>query len=622
MRLITALVLAFALALPALAADDLTAAVTAMARIGSALSPSFSPDGRHIAYIANLSGTPQAWIVPTAGGYPRQVTAFDDPVTGITWSPKGDWIALQVAPGGGLNSQIYLVRPDGTGLRRLTAGGKDNNWLGDWSEDGSLFTIASSRRDPNAMDAYLVDAASGKLTLVSENPGIGYFFDVADDNRFAILYRMRSRGDNDLYFVDLASRKETRLTPHEPPASFGSAAFSPDGRTVYLTSNDKRDLVAFGRVRLDASGNPGPIEILAERAGAELDGFEINRQGTLAVLLWNVGGLGEFEFYDLRTNKRSPGPKLPAELAGGLEFSQDGNLLAFSVFGSTTPYNIWVYDLKQKKMWQVTFSPHPGVNLADLVRPQLVTFPAHDGLQLSGWLYLPKNFQKPGPVVLSFHGGPESQDRPVFRSDDQALLLAGIALFAPNVRGSSGFGKKFINLDNGALRVNGVKDIESCVNYLVSSGVGDRKRLGITGGSYGGYMTMAGLTEFPDLFAAGANLFGVVNFETFFKHTEGWMAAISTKEYGDPATEVDLLKRLSPIHKLDKIKAATMVLHGANDTNVPLIEAEQIVANLKSRGVPVEYVVFPDEGHGWRKVPNRIKSTVEITKFFSRHLKQ
>jgi dipeptidyl aminopeptidase/acylaminoacyl peptidase len=235
-------------------------------------------------------------------------------------------------------------------------------------------------------------------------------------------------------------------------------------------------------------------------------------------------------------------------------------------------------------------------------------------------LLLPKQWSPPGPVVLSFHGGPEAEELPGFRSDYQALLMKGIAVFAPNVRGSSGFGKLFVNLDNGELRVNAVKDIKSSVDYLVANKIADQHRLGIMGGSYGGYMTMAGLTEYPDVFRAGADLFGVVNFETFFANTEPWMAAISTLEYGDPKTQADLLQRLSPIHKLDQVRAATIVLHGANDTNVPVVEAEQVVHNLKQRGVPVQYVLFPDEGHGWRKVNNRIRSTVEITLWFVKYL--
>ncbi len=224
-------------------------------------------------------------------------------------------------------------------------------------------------------------------------------------------------------------------------------------------------------------------------------------------------------------------------------------------------------------------------------------------------------------MVISFHGGPEGQERPAFRADYQALLGRGIGVFAPNVRGSSGFGKRFVNLDNGPLRIESLKDIKACVDFLVGGKIADPKRIGIMGGSYGGYMTLAGMTEYPDLFAAGANLYGIVNFETFFAHTEPWMAVVSTKEYGDPVTQKDLLRQLSPLYKLDRVKAPLLVLHGANDTNVPLVEAKQVEEDLRKRGVPVESVIFPDEGHGFRKIPNRIRSTVEIVRWFERYLK-
>jgi dipeptidyl aminopeptidase/acylaminoacyl peptidase len=613
------------MAAPAQSSDDeLTATVTAMARVGRAFAPSFSPDGKQIAYITDLTGVPQVWRVPAAGGYPQQVTALADPIGGVEWSPKNDWLAISVLPGGGLNSQVYVVRPDGSGLRRLTDGGKENNWLGEWLEDASRITLASNRRSGDDMDGYLLDAATGKHELVSINPGVGQFEDVSRDGRWAILQRVRSRGDSNLYLVNLATRAETLLTPHQPPAQF-TARFSADPRTIYIVTNDKRDTFALCRVQVESDGRPGSIEIVAKRAGAELDSIEINHAGTMAALIWNVASRSELSFLDLANGKETSGPKLPAELVGGIEFSRDGSKLAMVVSGSAATSDIWLLDLKAKdlsaaKLMQVTVSSHAGVDMNKMTRPELVRYMAHDGLKLSGWLYTPPNYKKPGPVVLSFHGGPEGQERPAFRSDYQALVSQGIAVFAPNVRGSSGFGKKFINMDNGARRVDSVRDIKASAHYLVQSGFADPKRLGITGGSYGGYMTMAGLTEFPDLFAAGANLFGIVNFATFFKHTEPWMAAISTIEYGDPATEADILASLSPIHKLDRIKAATMVLHGANDTNVPVVEAEQIVENLKGRGVPVEYVLFPDEGHGWRKTSNRIRSTVEMTRFFARHL--
>lgn len=598
--------------------EDISRLVELMARVGSASSPEFSPDGKQIAFQATLSGLPQVWIMPVAGGFPRLVTPFEEPVGGFAWSPDGDWLAVSVAPGGGLNSQVYLIRPDGTGARRITDGGKENNWLGGWLEDGSGVTIASNRRTPESMDVWILDP-NGKPRLVASNKGIGTLSDTTRDSRGGLLNRMVSRGSNDLYYVSLESGAEILLTPHQGPGEF-DGEFAPDGKTVYLLSNLDRDRAAFGMVSITEKG-AGPIRVLAARDDAELDSFRVNRQGTMAALLWNVEGRHELSLFDLSTARVKSTPKLPAELAGGLEFSPDGKLVAFSATGAASPTDIWLLDIESGKSRQLTFSPHAGIDLGKLVKPEVVRYVAHDGLSLSGWLYHAPGVTGPGPVVINFHGGPEGQERPSFNSTYQALLAKGISVFGTNVRGSSGFGKSFVNLDNGALRVNSVRDIKATADHLIASGIAQKGKIGIMGGSYGGYMVMAGLAEYPELFAAGANLFGVVNFETFFKHTEPWMAAISTVEYGDPATEAAMLRDLSPIHKVNRVIAPTIVLHGANDTNVPVVEAEQVVESLRSRNVPVEYVLFPDEGHGWRKTTNRIRSTVEIVNWFEKHLK-
>jgi dipeptidyl aminopeptidase/acylaminoacyl peptidase len=600
---------------------DVEATVKAMARIGRAWSPTVSPDGGRVAFVTDLNGIPQVWVVPTAGGYPQLVTALEDQVGGVVWSPQGEWLSFSLAPGGGMNSQIYLVRPDGTGLHRITDGGSDNNWMGDWSHDAKLLMFSSNRTSPERIDAFVYDTAVREIRLVAENPGIGMLGGMSRDGRWASLWRMESRSDDNLFLVDLADGSEHLLTPHEGPGSFHGGKFSPDGRFVYVAGNTGRDLVALGRVEVAAGGEPGAIQYLAERDDGELNDFVLTDDGKTAALMWNVAGRSELDFLDLASGEISPAPKLPAEIAGGMAFSRDGKKLVMTVSGSDAPSDIWVLDMESRSFKQLTRSPHAGVALDRLVRPELVRFDAHDGLELTGWLYRPPGVKGAAPFVVSFHGGPEGQSRPRFRSDFQALLASGIGVFDPNVRGSDGFGKKFVNLDNGDLRYDGIRDIESCVRYLTANDIADPERIGIMGGSYGGYMTMAGLAWYPDLFAAGANLFGVVNFETFFAQTEPWMAAISTVEYGDPETQADLLRDLSPIHRVDQVTAPTIVLHGANDTNVPVVEAEQVVESLQQRGVPVEYILFPDEGHGFRNTDNRIRSTTAIVAWFDRYLK-
>lgn len=596
--------------------DSIAASVAAMARIGVCHGPTFSPDGERVAFVADLTGSPQVWIVPATGGFPEQVTTLDEQVGKVSWSPDGAWLAVSAAPGGGMNTQVYLVRPDGTDLRRLTDGGGATNNLGSWTHDGRAVTIAANLGSGAAINPYLVAVDSGEWRLAREASGRGELEDVSRDGRWAIDTRVPQRGDADLTLVDLATGHEVSLTPHAEPSFFYNARFAPDGRAIYLGSNDGRDLSALARIALDAAGQPGTREYLATRDDAELQSFALSDDGATAVLLWNASGRNELAFLDLATATSSDGPTLPGEVVTSLTLSSDGQRLALAISGATQPSDIWVLERTSGTYRQVTRSPHPGIILTDLVRPQLVRFAAHDGLELSGWLYRPHGATGPGPIVLSFHGGPEGQERPLFNATYQALLARGIAVFAPNVRGSSGFGKRFMNLDNGILRHDAVRDILSCVEYTIGAGVADPARIGIMGGSYGGYMTMAGLADYPERFAAGVNLYGVVNFATFFAHTEPWMAAISKVEYGDPDTEAEMLRDLSPIHRIDRVTAPTLVLHGANDTNVPVFEAEQVVEALRARGIRTDYILFPDEGHGFRKTANRIRAATATVQWF------
>jgi dipeptidyl aminopeptidase/acylaminoacyl peptidase len=599
--------------------SDLADTVAAMAELDRAYGGQFSPDGNRLLYVSSVTGLPQLFLSDLDSGRTRQISEFEDQIRGGAWSPDGATLALDLSPDGGLNRQIYLRTVEDGDLVRITAGGRSNNWLGDWSDDGRYLAYSSDMAGDGSMDAYLYDIKVGESRLVADNAGIGTIEDLSPDGTRAVIWRMRSRGDTDLFLVDLESGEERPLTAHEGVAISQDAHFVENDRIVFA-SNVDREMMALAETVIDTDGQPSKLRYIAERDDAELAGIKINAGRGEAVLNWNSAGRSELAFVDLANNTMRAGPEIPAEIVTVSDSSQDGTRLAMTVTGSTTPTNVWLLDLESGAFTQVTETDPRGIDFDVLVAPQLVRYSAHDGLELSGWLYRPRGDNGPAAYVLDFHGGPEGQERPSFNSTIQALLSRGIGVFAVNVRGSSGFGKTFVNLDNGALRVNAVKDIEATATYLIEQGLADPGRLGIMGGSYGGYMVMAGLTEFPDLFAAGANLFGVVNFKTFFEQTEPWMAAISTVEYGDPATEAEMLRNLSPIHKVGRVTAPTIVLHGANDTNVPVVEAEQVVENLEERGVPVRYILFPDEGHGWQKTENRVTSTVEIVQWFEQHL--
>jgi dipeptidyl aminopeptidase/acylaminoacyl peptidase len=262
----------------------------------------------------------------------------------------------------------------------------------------------------------------------------------------------------------------------------------------------------------------------------------------------------------------------------------------------------------------------PVVEADDLTRPELLRLRARDGLELTGWLYRPEG-GAPWSTVVYLHGGPEAQERPVYNSLFQSLVAAGIAVFAPNVRGSSGFGRAFLVADDREKRFAAIDDVADCVGHLVETGVADPGRVGCMGRSYGGYLTLAALVEHPDLFAAGVDVCGMADFATFYAHTEPWIAAAAVAEYGHPVRDADLLRALSPIHRIDRLVAPLLVVHGSDDTNVPVEEAEQVVAALAARGVEHEYLLFEGEGHELLATPNRVTFVQSTVAWLTRHLR-
>jgi dipeptidyl aminopeptidase/acylaminoacyl peptidase len=555
-------------------------------------SPTLSPDGRHAAYVSDRSGSPRVWVQPVGSELTFLVDTGEHPVVAVAWSTGGGWLAVQLAPGGAPRHELWLVRPDGSALHQIAGFGTDTADNVRWLPGRSLLTVTE-----NLTTTYVVDVENGTRDPVAEGELVS-LLDVSPDRERALL-RLGPRGDRYLVVRDLATGVDEYVTSGE------QAAFGPDGRTVYARSD-------AGEYPVLIKVAEGSVDVLAASETAEVESFALTPSGNQIAVLWNQRG-GRSELVILTPIGARVVEPLPGGVVSGPAWSADGSTLTFTAEGPGQPRGVWTLD-------DLGLHVVSGVPAApDATRPELESFPAHDGLELTGWLYRPGT-PGPHPTVLWFHGGPESQERPGHGPLFQSLVDRGIAVFAANVRGSSGFGRSFVNADNGALRYAAIADVRSCVEHLVATGVTDPARVAIMGRSYGGYLTLAALTTYPELFAVGVDVCGMSDFATFYQHTEPWIASAAVSKYGDPVTDADLLHDLSPMTRIDRLRTPLMVVHGENDSNVPVIEAEQVVAALAERGVEHRYLLFPDEGHELLHRSSRAEYLRETVDWLTSHL--
>ncbi|GAA0245050.1 S9 family peptidase [Cryptosporangium japonicum] len=570
--------------------------------------PSLSPSGDTIAYVSDRTGEPRLWTSPVGGGNPVLIETGPEPVEQVRWSPRGDWIAVLIAPGGSDRTEIWVIRPDGTDLHQIGGFGRTNGWFGHWSHDGASLAVAEA--DAIGWSAaHLIDPSTGWRVTVGE-ADLRAALDVSRDGRSALV-RCGPRSARWLEIVDVESGAARRLYPGEGEGSTDLGHFASD--VVYVRTDVGRSLPALVAVPVGTDGAP---RLVASRDDAELEYFTLSEDGTLAALLWNVfGGRSEVSLLDLRTGESRAVTDLPGDVVSHLSLAGDASTLALTAEGPSLPPTIWTVEVASGAAKPVTYPP--PLPAASIV-PELHRFTAHDGLELTGWLYPAGS--APGPAVIHFHGGPEAQERPVYNPLFRELVSRGITVFAPNVRGSSGFGRAFVNADNGEKRHDGIEDVRSCARYLLDAGIAAPGRLGVFGRSYGGYLTLVALTWFPDLFAVGVDTCGMSDLQTFYERTEPWVAAAAVSKYGHPEDDRELLRELSPIHRIDRLTAPLLVVHGTNDTNVPLYEAEQAVAALEARNAPVQYLRFEDEGHVLLKKPNRVVYVHMVADFLRAHL--
>ncbi len=605
----------------------------------AAWAPDLSPEGSLVGYVSDRSGLPRAWVQPVdpAGGPARQLPTGEDHVYDLSFSPCGRWITVLAAPGGGATrTRVWLVRADGTQSRRIAGVRQGTASLGPWvrsdcsssSDDGSsdsgsgssgsVVALATSGRRPEEMSSNLLDVESGAVRPVAYGTPLTVL-DISHDGTQALV-RSGARGQRHLVVVPLDGGRQTPLLAPEHAADGGAEAgvFGPDG-TVYARSDWGRERMAL--VAVDP--HTGVVREVAARADGELDLFSLSDDGRWALLAWNIGGFSQVQLLDVAAGVLQAIP-VPVTVVDRVRISRDCSRIVVSGQSPDVPRGVWSAMLGEGGTagpLERIDRPRRGLVAADrVVAPTLEQVVTDDGLVLSGWLLRPPGSSGPGPATLWLHGGPEAQERPGFQPLFQALVCAGISVFAPNVRGSSGYGRVFEHADDVDQRPDAIRDVADCALHLMRTGIAEPGRLGVAGRSYGGYLTLAALTFYPELFSAGVDVCGMSDLATFFARTEPWIAAVSASKYGDPVQDRDLLERVSPLRRVDRLRAPLLVVHGANDRNVPVSESDQIVAALREQHGMVDYELVPDEGHELARPGNKLRFIECATRWLAEHL--
>ena len=592
--------------------------------VRSAYGSSFAPDGT-LAFLMNTTGVAQLWSLTEPQGWPEQQTFYDDTVSFVDYSPERQELVFGMDEGGNERAQLYRLDADGR-VHELTGMPDAKHRWGGWSPDGERFAFASNRRDEAVFDIYVQDrdATGDDAELVWEGDGwlsVGGF---SPDGKHLLVSEAHSSFDQDIYVLDIDSEDLSHLTPHEGKVRYTSASWGPEGDAVYLVTDAESDTLELARLSVD-----GDLDIVRSDDQWNIDGVALDKDSGRLAYSRNVDGYNELTVGELTgptTIETFPTPDLPGGLAGGVSWGPDAERFAVSVTGRTVNTNVFVVEAETGESEQWTAASTAGIPRETFIEPEVVRFDSFDGREIPALFSLPADAagtaaaDSDTPVIVDIHGGPESQRRPSFSGLTQYFLSRGYAVFEPNVRGSTGYGKAYTHLDDVEKRLDSVKDLRAGVDWLHDHPAVDPGRVVAMGGSYGGFMVLAALTEYPDLWAAGVDVVGIANFVTFLENTGDWRRELREAEYGSLDTDREFLESISPINNVDRIDAPLFVLHGANDPRVPVGEAEQIAEQAAEQGVPVEKLVFDDEGHGISKRENRIEAYTAVVEFLDEHV--
>jgi dipeptidyl aminopeptidase/acylaminoacyl peptidase len=594
----------------------------AVRRFSSVLT--FSEDGAHVLFASNISGQFNQWRIPVEGGWPDQLTAFtDETVRGVGVSPRDGTILLSADHDGDEFHQLYVIEGGKGWPEQLTNEPEVQHFVAGsaWSPDGTKFAYAANSRKPTDMECWVRDVETGDAQPVFGEGKFSFPGSFSPDGSKLLALDFRNNSDVSIHLVDLDGGGARELTPHEDEALYFPGPWARDGSGFYLVTDEGSEFrgLAFFSIESDSFD-------WVEEPTADVDDVALSDDGRVLAWLVNEQGYDRLRLRDLQTGRDLPVAELPGgarpHLTGAeppLALSPDGSHAALIVSSPRRPPEAWVVETSTGRSRPVTDSRLGGLQEDDLVEIELVSFPTFDGREIPAWLYRP-NVDGKAPVVLSIHGGPEAQERPVYQPLYQYLLSRGIGVLATNIRGSTGYGKSYQRLVQRDWGGGDMQDWEHAAKWLQQQDWVDAERIGVFGGSYGGFAVLTCVTRLPAYWAAAVDIFGPSNLVTFAKAVPPTWRRFIARFVGDPETEADFLMERSPITYVENVKAPLLVIQGATDPRVVKGESDQMVEKLRGLGRDVEYVVFDDEGHGFTKRPNELKAYRLAAEWLEQHL--
>ncbi|NOZ04584.1 MAG: alpha/beta fold hydrolase [FCB group bacterium] len=587
--------------------------------IRSASFRSWDPAREGMLIATRFAETTQLHYLDHPLGARQQITFYDEPVGGGSFCPdpgtRGFLFTKDV--GGSEYYQIFYYDLN-TGASKMLTDGTSRNGLGPWSNNGAYFAFNSNMGNGVDMNVYLGTIHGDSFKALVQEPGYWYPLDWSPDDKRLLVGKYVSINESYLYIVDVATGTLTQVNPTDKKISYGSARFSRDGKGIYLTSDEDSEFRHLRYYDLKT----GKMKLLTGHIPWNVTGFTLSDNGRMLAFVTNEDAVSRLHVINTRTRREYPLPELPMGEIYGLDFHPDNKRLSLTLNTPQTPGDVYVLQIGKRRLTRWTKSEVGGLNTENFVVPELIHITSFDGLRIPAFLYKPKG-EGPFPVVVYIHGGPESQYTPYFSSTFQYWINElGLAVLAPNVRGSNGYGKSYLLLDNGYKREDSVKDIGAFIDWIGTQPDLNAERIGVFGGSYGGYMVLASMTHYNDRLRAAVDVVGISNFVTFLTNTKAYRRDLRRAEYGDerdPEMRA-FLESISPANNARKITKPLFIIQGYNDPRVPVTEAEQMRDVIRANGGDVWYMVAMDEGHGFRKKFNRDYYLNAVSLFWEKYL--